>query len=123
MAAQYVALPRSAPPIRSRPSARAQCGDSRLRAGAGPQSQLHGFSIAHALVLVGEPARSVEAANRQMRLDPFYGPLVPAALGMAHYVLQQYSEACRRWGMRSPGTEHAYWPPVAGRHLRPVGQD
>jgi adenylate cyclase len=51
------------------------------------------FSIAHSLVLAGEPARSVEAANRQMRLDPFYGPLVPAALGMAHYMLQQYSQA------------------------------
>jgi adenylate cyclase len=51
------------------------------------------FGIAHALVLAGEPARAVEAANRQKRLDPFYWPLVPAALGMAHYVLQQYSEA------------------------------
>jgi adenylate cyclase len=51
------------------------------------------FSIAHSLVLAGEPARAVEAANRHMRLDPFYGPLVPAALGMAHYMLQQYSQA------------------------------
>jgi adenylate cyclase len=51
------------------------------------------FSLPHSLVLAGEPARAVEAANRQTRLDPFHAPLVPAALGMAYYMLQQYSEA------------------------------
>jgi adenylate cyclase len=51
------------------------------------------FSIAHSLVLAGEPARAIKAAARHMRLDPFYAPLVPAALGMAHYMLQEYSQA------------------------------
>ena len=51
------------------------------------------FSIAHSLVLAGEPARAVEAAGRHMRLDPFHAPLVPASLGMAHYMLRAYSQA------------------------------
>lgn len=51
------------------------------------------FSVAHSLVLAGEPARAVEAAGRHIRLDPFCAPLVPASLGMAHYMLQQYSQA------------------------------
>jgi adenylate cyclase len=51
------------------------------------------FSIAHSLVLAGEPALAVEAARRHMRLDPFHAPLVPASLGMAHYMLQEYSQA------------------------------
>jgi adenylate cyclase len=51
------------------------------------------FSIAHSLVLAGEPARAVEAAGRHMRLDPFHAPLVPASLGMAHYMLREYSQA------------------------------
>jgi adenylate cyclase len=51
------------------------------------------FSIAHSLVLAGEPARAVEAAGRHMRLDPFHAPLVPASLGMAHYMLGEYSQA------------------------------
>lgn len=50
------------------------------------------FSIPHSLVLAGEPARAVEAAIRHIRLDPFYAPLVPASLGMAHYMLGEYAQ-------------------------------
>jgi adenylate cyclase len=28
-----------------------------------------------------------------MRLDPFYSPMAPAFLGLAHYMLKQYSQA------------------------------
>ena len=44
------------------------------------------------LVYAGHPARAIEAVERHMRLDPFYAPLAPG-LGLAHYVLKQYSQA------------------------------
>jgi adenylate cyclase len=46
-----------------------------------------------ALIYAGHPARAVEAVERQMRLDPFYTPMAPAFLGLAHYMLKQYSQA------------------------------
>ena len=45
------------------------------------------------LVLAGDPARAIEAVERHMRLDPFYAPLAPGFLGLAHYMLKQYSQA------------------------------
>ena len=41
----------------------------------------------------GDPARAIEAVERHMRLDPFYVPLAPGLLGLAHYMLKQYSQA------------------------------
>jgi adenylate cyclase len=46
-----------------------------------------------ALIYAGDPARAVEAVEQQMRLDPFYSPFAPAFLGLAHYMLKQYSQA------------------------------
>jgi adenylate cyclase len=44
------------------------------------------------LVFAGDAARAVEATERTMRLDPFYSPLAPLSLGLAHYMLRQYSQ-------------------------------
>src|SRR5262245_2536471 len=45
------------------------------------------------LVLAGDPARAIAAVERHMRLDPFYAPLAPGYLGLAHYMRKQYSQA------------------------------
>ena len=45
------------------------------------------------LVWAGDPARAIEAVERHMRLDPFYAPLAPGYLGLAHYMRKQYSQA------------------------------
>lgn len=44
-------------------------------------------------VMAGEFERAIDAFAAQMRLDPFYSPLTPHWLGLAHYMLGQYSEA------------------------------
>ena len=46
-----------------------------------------------ALILAGYSGRAVEMLKTFMRLDPFYSPLMSATLGMAHYMLKQYSHA------------------------------
>jgi adenylate cyclase len=45
------------------------------------------------LVFAGQPARAIEIGQAHMRLDPFYLPLVPAWLGLAHYMLKRYADA------------------------------
>jgi adenylate cyclase len=45
------------------------------------------------LVGAGDPARAIEVVERHMRSDPFYVPLAPGWLGLAHYMLKQYSQA------------------------------
>ncbi len=51
------------------------------------------WRFAEALVLAGDPVRAMEAVERHMRLDPFYVPLAPYWLGLAHYMLKQYTQA------------------------------
>ena len=51
------------------------------------------WRFANVLVFAGDPARAIEAGERHMRLDPFYAPPAPASLGLAHYMLKQYSQA------------------------------
>ena len=51
------------------------------------------WRFGEALVYAGDPARAIEAVERHMRLDPFYAPLAPGFLGLAHYMLKQYSQA------------------------------
>jgi adenylate cyclase len=51
------------------------------------------WRIAIALVYAGEPARAIEVLKQHMRLDPFYAPLAPHWVGLAHYTLKQYSQA------------------------------
>lgn len=51
------------------------------------------WRMAIALVYAGQSARAVQMLKRHMRLDPFYVPLAPHWLGVAHYTLKQYPEA------------------------------
>ena len=45
------------------------------------------------LVLAGHSLRAVGVLEAYMRLDPFYSPLASGLLGLAHYMLKQYSQA------------------------------
>jgi adenylate cyclase len=45
------------------------------------------------LVRAGEPARAVQIIETHMRYDPFYVPAAPGQLGLARYMLKEYSEA------------------------------
>lgn len=49
--------------------------------------------FALALILAGEPARTLEVVKANMRLDPFYTPQALLYMGMAHYMLKQYTQA------------------------------
>jgi adenylate cyclase len=46
-----------------------------------------------ALVRAGEPARAIQVIEAHMRYDPFYVPWAPGHLGLARYMLKEYSEA------------------------------
>jgi adenylate cyclase len=54
---------------------------------------LTSFRFAYTYVLAGEAARAAELLERHMRLDPFYEPNAPVALGFAYYMLRRYQEA------------------------------
>ena len=45
------------------------------------------------LIRAGEPARAIQVVETHMRYDPFYVPSVSGALGLARYMLKEYSEA------------------------------
>ena len=51
------------------------------------------WRFGEALNFAGDPARAIEAVERHMRVDPFYVPLAPGCLGLAHYMLKQYQRA------------------------------
>jgi adenylate cyclase len=51
------------------------------------------WRMAIALVYAGEAARAIEVLTNHMRLDPFYAPLAPHWLGLAHFALKQYAQA------------------------------
>jgi adenylate cyclase len=51
------------------------------------------WRMAIALVYAGESERAIRMLKTHMRLDPFYVPLAPHWLGLAHFTLKQYSEA------------------------------
>jgi adenylate cyclase len=52
------------------------------------------WRFASALVYAGA-ARAIDVCQKHMRLDPFYPPLAPGWLGMAHYMLRKYPEAVK----------------------------
>ena len=51
------------------------------------------WRVAEVLVLAGDQQRAIATIKRYMRLDPFYVPVAPGWLGVAHYMLKQYSQA------------------------------
>jgi adenylate cyclase len=63
------------------------------------------------LVLAGQPRRAIEVIEAHMRLDPFYLAAALAILGLAHYVLKQYSQALtvlRNHGTRAPNSRYGH---------------
>jgi adenylate cyclase len=46
-----------------------------------------------ALVCAGEPARAAQVIETHMRYDPFYSPWALGELGLARYMLKEYSQA------------------------------
>jgi len=64
-----------------------------------------------ALMFAGDSARAIEAGERLRRLDPFYPPIAPLTLGLAHYLLRQYSQALplmRECASRAPNSRVAH---------------
>jgi adenylate cyclase len=78
------------------------------------------WRMAIVLVYAGRSARAIEILKTHMRLDPFYVPLAPHWLGLAHYTLKQYPEALAALGecaLRAPtyGAVHLW---LAATHAR-----
>jgi adenylate cyclase len=81
------------------------------------------WRMAIALVYAGQSERAVEVLKAHMRLDPFYVPLAPHWLGLAHYTLGQFPEALAalsECALRAPnyGAAHLW---LAATHAR-MGQ-
>ena len=81
------------------------------------------WRMAIALVYAGQSERALEVLKSHMRLDPFYVPLAPHWLGLAHYTLGQYVEALAalsECALRAPdyGAVHLW---LAATHAR-MGQ-
>jgi adenylate cyclase len=53
---------------------------------------LTSFRFAYTYILAGQAARAAELLRTHMRLDPFYEPNAPMALGFAYYMLGRYRE-------------------------------
>ncbi len=51
------------------------------------------YRFALILAFAGEPERALQAAHDCVRLDPFYGSMLPVIRGLALYLLERYAEA------------------------------
>jgi adenylate cyclase len=60
------------------------------------------YRLSFVFQVVGEPAKAIEAAKAQMRLDPFHPHFAPLMLGEALYLLKQYREA-QHWLREATG--------------------
>jgi adenylate cyclase len=60
------------------------------------------YRVAQVFYSVGEPARAIEVAKTQMRLDPFHPHFAPLIAGVAYYMLKEYGEA-HRWLREATG--------------------
>jgi adenylate cyclase len=81
------------------------------------------WRMAIALVYAGQSERALDVLKSHMRLDPFYVPLAPHWLGIAHHTLGQYPEALAalsECALRAPnyGAVHLW---LAATHAR-MGQ-
>jgi adenylate cyclase len=60
------------------------------------------YRVAQVFFSVGRPAKAIEIAKAQMRLDPFHPHFAPLIAGIAYYLLKEYSEA-QRWLREATG--------------------
>ena len=49
------------------------------------------------LTFAGEPERALRVERDYVRLDPFYGSMLPVIRGIALYMLKRYPEAWQRF--------------------------
>jgi len=69
------------------------------------------WRLGDVLMFAGDSARAIEAGERHMRLDPFYAPIAPLSLGLAHFMLRQYAQALplmRECASRAPNFRAAH---------------
>jgi adenylate cyclase len=69
------------------------------------------WRLGDVLMFAGDSARAIEFGERHMRLDPFYAPIAPLFLGLAYYMLRQYSQALplmRECASRAPNFRAAH---------------
>src|SRR5262245_16256442 len=63
------------------------------------------------LLRAGEPARATHVIEAHLRYDPFCAPWVLGQLGLARYMLKEYSKALpplREWTSRAPGMRQGH---------------
>ena len=70
------------------------------------------FRFAYVYVLAGEVSRAAQLLEKHMRLDPFYEPNAPTALGFAYYMLERYQDALpllQEAVSRAPSMAHGHY--------------
>jgi adenylate cyclase len=60
------------------------------------------YRLGQVFYSVGQPAKAIEIAKAQMRLDPFHPHFAPLIAGIAYYMLKEYQEA-QRWLREATG--------------------
>jgi adenylate cyclase len=60
------------------------------------------YRLGQVFYSVGQPAKAIEIAKAQMRLDPFHPHFAPLIAGIAYYLLKEYQEA-QRWLREATG--------------------
>jgi adenylate cyclase len=60
------------------------------------------YRLAQVFYSVGQPAKAIEIAKAQMRLDPFHPHFAPLIAGIAYYLLKEY-QAAQRWLREATG--------------------
>ena len=63
------------------------------------------------LLRAGEPARAIQVIEAHMRHDPLYVPIAAGQLGLARYMLKEYSQALpslRECASRAPGMRQSH---------------
>jgi adenylate cyclase len=60
------------------------------------------YRLAQVFYSVGQPAKAIEIAKAQMRLDPFHPHFAPLIAGIAYYLLKEHQEA-QRWLREATG--------------------
>ena len=60
------------------------------------------YRLAQVFYSVGQPAKAIEIAKAQMRLDPFHPHFAPLIAGIAYYLLKEHQEA-QRWLQEATG--------------------
>ncbi len=70
------------------------------------------FRFAYTYILAGEAGRAAQLLQAHMRLDPFFEPNAPMALGFAYYMLGRYQDALpllQQAVSRAPGMAHGLY--------------